>query len=218
MNLTQHKKTGMFYRDGTRELAIRSDCKSIAQWLDVQPDDKCLDLGAHIGWFMNECVLRGASVVCVEADPINHKILQRNALVHDNASVKTVNAAIVADSYDEDTVIFYRIKRLQTGNGSILVKTRTQPVEEIIVPVIKFRVALLQQEFTLLKIDVEGTELFLDFTNIPQSISRIALELHAKNRASLANQNRVLDEIFSQGFDVEESDFRPLSDQWIFKR
>ncbi len=75
----------MKYREGTTDEKVIKEIFDNRAYrkpsinFDVEPGDRWLDLGAHIGCFANWAIEKGAeSVICYEPEPSNYEVLKTN--------------------------------------------------------------------------------------------------------------------------------------------
>ena len=114
------------YLDGFKDFNIRDELKSPV----------VIDIGAHQGFFScrGQWKLKDAKFYCIEPDPKNYEILNKNSLLTGNENIKTYNI-LLSDRSAE--VEFFLGRSLSTGsienmvvgrklnNGSIPIKSLT---------------------------------------------------------------------------------------------
>ncbi len=66
---------------------------------------------------------------------------------------------------------------------------------------------------TALICDIEGAETYLDFTQLPKTVTRIIIELHPSIVGEAANQ-RVIDQFHALGFKTQSVE----ENTWLFVR
>jgi FkbM family methyltransferase len=118
-----------------------------------------LDVGANVGALALAVAARRprATIVCIEADPENAKVLRQNVLENKRSNVTTVEC--LAGPLPDPAVPFYRAPVNQFGMGSIGPQFNTQPVmlgQRTLDDILD---ELSIVDVDIAKLDVEGSEL-----------------------------------------------------------
>jgi FkbM family methyltransferase len=167
--------------------------------MGVKPGDVMLDFGAHIGCVASRAALVGAAkIICVEAEPANFALLQQNT--RSFQMVETIHGAVFGG--DTTTVKLHTVERRDdgghsTGTHSAWYTTRGKTIE---VPRVDFRQLLEQYQPTVVKMDVEGSEFTLDWTNLPLTVRSIGLELHTRRETNRPRAKEIVQTLADQGF------------------
>ena len=167
--------------------------------MGVKAGDIVLDLGAHIGCVASRAALVGASkIICIEAEPENFELLQKNTQTF--PQVVAIHGAVFGG--DSETVQLNTVQRRtdgghSTGTHSCYFRTRGNTIP---VPRLDFRKLLEEHQPTVLKVDIEGSEWSLDFTNLPASIRSIGIEFHTRNGQMRDEAKALLQVLTDQGF------------------
>ena len=136
-----------------------------------------LDIGASLGFFAKNILeyYPNSKVVCIEPSVINFEHLVNNT------SGKNVLPIMGAVTNGDKKVIFY--ENYNPNQGSIFMsnylKCWNHTIEknyEVVGYDFKNLINTLQPN--LIKIDIEGYEFFLDYTNLPESVNTIIFEIH----------------------------------------
>jgi len=141
---------------------------------------KILDLGASLGYTSRRLLeyYPNSSVLAIEPNKNIFDFLVENV---SDLDVVCINAAITNGSSE---ITFYETKNPSQGstfesdylkNGLTVISTK------YVVQGIDFKKLVKVYEPNLIKIDIEGYELFLDFSNLPLSVNTIFMEVHLKN-------------------------------------
>lgn len=167
--------------------------------MGVKEGDVLLDLGAHIGCVASRAALVGAKqIICVEAEPENYELLQRNTRTFD--TVDTIHGAVYGGT--APTVLLNRPAQVSdkgrsTGTSSVLFRTRGGSVE---VPRVDFRELLDRYEPTVVKCDIEGSEFSMDWTNLPKTVRSIGIEFHHRAGQYRDEAKKIVQTLYDQGF------------------
>lgn len=142
----------------------------------VQPTDRVLDVGGHIGMMARRFSERAHEGVVwsVEPDPGNLHVHRLNATA-DN--VRVIHGAVVPGlTAADETVMLYRNHGKGQCMHSLVPKRGRQPFE---VPAVGFDDLLRDLNPTVLKIDIEGGEYALLADRLPDDDVRVLMvELH----------------------------------------
>lgn len=192
------EETGLYHRAGTDHLRCIRACHSQMAAAIPAEGDTVLDVGAHVGswctWVAKHH--RPSKVVAFEAAPDNFEILQMNTK---GTRVKAVHAAVVEESTRKTS---FFITANHEGPGSCLGCAQPkQGRREISVPARCWRTLLDKYQPGFVKMDIEGGEEHLDWSNLPPCLRGIALELHIWGRESNHGwAGELLDLLYKQGF------------------
>lgn len=172
MKLVQDSKTGLYFRPQKMDEWIIRERTSYRKLLEgIDPGFSAFDVGANIGAFAYFCLEYGAdSIVCLEPEETNFKILCKN--FEGNEKILPYKVA-AASSHGK--IPFYVNDKKNTGNHSMVaIHGRRQ----VMVDCVDFQSWISVVEPDILKIDIEGGEYMLDFSNIDRCVHRVAIELH----------------------------------------
>jgi FkbM family methyltransferase len=197
-----HPKHKIWYEPDTDHLDMvyqaRREFKALRSL--VTEDDTVLDIGAHIGSF--SCDLPAHCIVCVEPIPQTYQVLYRNFSylepVSPSGSHNLVNAAIVPDTHEGDTVPIYLAPKRSSASPSIVPFRGRTPIEVIAV---RWSSILEFHPPTIIKCDAESVELFLDWSKVPPQTRGIAMELHYSRPEFRDMARQVLSTLTSLGFE-----------------
>ncbi len=174
--------------------------------LKVVSGDVALDIGGHIGTFSRLALYRGASVVAIEPDLYNNRLLTMNVAEYPG-KYEVIRAAVVADDSDFAAAGVASLWVDADGSGDSsrtalhsLYRTRGSrlPVE---VPTVTWSEALKSCSPTVLKVDVEGAELTYDWSalSVCDNLRTIAVEIEKKKNKESERQV-ISDSIAALGF------------------
>jgi FkbM family methyltransferase len=178
----------------------------------LQPDDAIIEIGGAIGFIGLFCQkkLGIQAYSCFEANPRTYKILKRNYELNE-LEPHVFNMALAhADGFVDlevgtdfwENSICYRDKA-QTGVKTVRVPAGT----------LRTLLRCAAQPANVLIIDIEGAEQFIDLNQVPESVSKIIIELHPKVLGPEATYNLVANFI-TLGFRVA----REQEDTFVFLR
>jgi FkbM family methyltransferase len=184
---------------------------SIISWGSFQ-HGKILDLGASLGYFTKKILdfSPKSSVLAVEPNKKIFDFLVQNV---SDLNVICLNAAV---TNGETKILFYENDNPSQGSTflSEYLKDRQQiNTKEYMVHGIDFRKLLSIYQPNLIKIDIEGYELFLDFSNLPLSVNTIFMEVHLQNTNEFGEPlpgtidnglelyTKIIQTLFEQGFE-----------------
>jgi FkbM family methyltransferase len=145
----------------------------------VKRGDRVLDIGAGAGYIS---ILAGRkagpeNVIAVEGNAVMMDVLRRNLDHNGSAETALVHGAVVADNYDEDTVLF--ANRDAFWSSSIADDT-VRPDRLAEVPALKLSDLLEEYRPTIVSMDVEGGELELCQQPWPAHVRLVIMEIHTK--------------------------------------
>jgi FkbM family methyltransferase len=169
--------------------------------MGVRSGDVLLDLGAHIGCVASRAALVGAAkIISVEAEPNNFELLQQNTRSFQN--VEVIHGAVFGGS--AETVKLNRVARRNdgghsTGTHSVLYHTHGDVVE---VRRVDFRQMIEEHKPTVIKCDVEGSEFSLDWTDLPEHVRAIGIELHTRRDTHREDARQIVQTLLDQGFEL----------------
>jgi FkbM family methyltransferase len=161
----------------------------------LRRDDVVLELGGAIGFIGLYCrkVLGVKHVTSVEANPATLRLLQRNYQLN-GLTPHVIHAAAAGEDGELD---------LNVG-GEFWENTLTSSSADTVrVPALSLASLVRQMPHspTVLICDIEGAEQYLDFRQLPPSVTRIIIELHP----AMIGQNRVdaiLAGLHHQGYEI----------------
>lgn len=139
-------------------------------------DDVVLELGGAIGFIGLYCrkIIGVKHHFSVEANPNTLKLLQRNYALN-GLQPNVIHAAAAA----EDGEITLDIGG-EFWENSIVQNDRSSTTSRITVPALSLKslVSMMSDSPTTLICDIEGAEQYLDFSQLPSSVTKIIIELH----------------------------------------
>lgn len=179
MKLQRHRRTGLLYRPGTNDPAILGE-QGCYGALGVGLGDVVLDCGAHIAAFALESLRRGAvRVVLVEPCRENRELAKRNLAGHARAGVFAFAVVGTADGRTPTpATIDLHLSRTKDKSCHSTVPRRGRKRRRR-VQAISDRELFSREPWTVIKIDIEGEELHIDFTALPPTARALAVEFHA---------------------------------------
>lgn len=135
-------------------------------------DDVVLELGGAIGFIGLFCrkLLVVRHVTSVEANPATLKLLQRN-YAFNHLVPNFIHAAAAAEDGEMDLCVegeFWENTLTETTGHTVRVPTRS----------LGSLVAAMPHSPTALICDIEGAEQYLDFSQLPLSVTKIIMEVH----------------------------------------
>jgi FkbM family methyltransferase len=122
----------------------------------LEPTDRWLDAGAHIGTFAVVASPFVSQIICVEPDPETFKILAGNCQQNACMNVATLEGAVIHD--DRWEVTLYKATNYDAyncANSTIPIRGRN---DTIAVSGIKLNDLIKIYHLTKLKLDIEGAE------------------------------------------------------------
>ena len=192
------------YRDEPSGLWVRNkgDQGVIKQMKDYKsllrcgiPSPVILDLGGYIGtfaWFaLNN--LSPKMVISVEPDPSNAEVFKKNFGHHDGVILH--QSACTMKS--EDTVSLYLGKTYASCNSLEPFRGR----QKVDVTTVSFPVMLDMYQPDIIKCDIEGGEFGLDWTNLPDCVKFIVMEIHQQRPAWIEQMKEIDQQLLDQGFE-----------------
>ena len=133
-------------------------------WFRARADDIVVDVGAHIGRYSLLAAANGATVVAIEPDPANFRLLERNVKLNQKANVVLIREAITARAHD---LILTTAPPSNTGLSAVKEHTGSESGNLLEANQVLVRGRTLDQvvrehrleRIDWLKIDVEGHEI-----------------------------------------------------------
>ena len=167
----------------------------------IEPGDTVLEIGSGIGFLGLFCLkyLQVAQVVSVEPSPHTVELLKRNYILN-GFTPNVIRAA--AWSYDGETW-------LTPGRdfwGDRVINPGLSSGQRLSIPAVTLRTLFGRcgDAFTVLIVDIEGSESELDWRSIPQSVRLIILEIHPQLLDCVATK-RTFKQIAECGFTEAKS-------------
>jgi FkbM family methyltransferase len=172
-------------------------------------DDVILELGGAIGFIGLFCrkVIGVKHHLTVEPNPNTLAMLRRNYALN-----QIEPQVIQAAASSEDGQISLNIGGEFWENSIV---TANDNATQITVPSLSLHTIVKQMAAspTALICDIEGAETYLDFTQLPKTVTRIIIELHPSIVGEAANQ-RVIDQFHALGFKTQSVE----ENTWLFVR
>lgn len=197
-DLTFDEKTKCWYSPSAGHLTtIREPPREYAA-LEPGPADVVLDIGAHVGGFLCWAYSRGCrEITSVEPAADTYEVLSKNAEGKEGMIV-CYRAAAVADPAPNEITLF-TTKNHKTASSSMATVVETRGRDGVTVPALSFRELIRVARPNVIKMDIEGGEFLLDWTDLPDHVKRIAIELHHMGK-NAAKASAIGDALDSQGF------------------
>jgi FkbM family methyltransferase len=137
-------------------------------------DKVVLDIGGCAGSFSKLAHDNGAKqIITVEPHPVNLGVLKKNCPFS-----TIIEAAIVPEEFDEETITFWEAK---TGNltiGSTAVPKQKNKRNELTVNVVKLQYLLDKYKPEVIKMDIEGAEFDILTGPFPNHVQEFVAEFH----------------------------------------
>jgi FkbM family methyltransferase len=172
-------------------------------------NDVILELGGAIGFIGLFCrkVIGVKHHLTVEPNPNTLAMLRRNYALN-----QIEPQVIQAAASSEDGQINLNIGGEFWENSIV---TANDNATQITVPSLSLHTIVKQMPAspTALICDIEGAETYLDFTQLPKTVTRIIIELHPSIVGEAANQ-RVIAELHALGFRTQSVE----ENTWLFVR
>ena len=187
--------SGLWVRDKGDQGVVKQmrDYKSLLN-LPFKPKT-ILDLGGFIGtfvWFAKKN-LDPELIVSVEPDPSNIEVFDKNWSTEQNVHLYKAAATM----FDGDTLPLYLGKTYRSCNSLESFRGR----ETVDVATISFRTLLDQYNPDVIKCDIEGGEFGLDWTNLPDSVKVVVMEIHQHRPAWIEQMKEIDQQLLDQGFE-----------------
>lgn len=198
--LLYHPDTRLFIRDRNDAWLIytlRSDYGKCLEFEFSYRQKTVLDLGAAIGtftWFALE-KLGAGKVVAIEPLPAHLEVFAKN--YGDDTRVELLPGVI----YETDgRSLVLSVGKTFSHNSTITRLIKGSP-GSITVRSYGFERVLNEVKPTLVKSDIEGSEYFLPWETMPDSVLEVVMEMHQRGGASWIERGRQLDNRFlAMGF------------------
>lgn len=145
-----------------------------------KPDDRLLDLGSGTGYIATIAgrIAGGGAVTGVEALPHMVEVAQANLLRNNVHGACMLWGAAVSSAHQGEQVGF--AARRQFWASSIVQEGQARRSQHIDVPALRIDELLRRSRATVVSCDIEGGELDLFETDLPQHLRLIILEIHPK--------------------------------------
>lgn len=189
--------------------------KSFGGRVIVSQDDHVLDLGANIGAFTRHCLRSGASsVVSVEADPDTALLLRLNCEGWRDRSL-VISGAV--SSRSSSLVEFFISSNTE---ASTLHASPRSTLRRAVVPAVAFEDLVRLRPFTILKVDIEGEELYMDWSVVPATVNVIAIDYHVFGKDEKMDQvRRVHTRLMQMGFaSADFHDTFKSTSEFVYRR
>jgi FkbM family methyltransferase len=165
--------------------------------IHLRKSDSVLELGSGVGYLAILCarIVGAKNVTTIEANPALLPLIRRNASNNHMEEITLLHGLAVAQSASGKEP-FYIPEDFWAGTQKHLDITSSQKIE---VPTLNVDDMLAKIEPTILISDVEGAEGDFFYTQLPESLRLVILELHPKH-CSQENIRDIFIRLFSQGF------------------
>jgi len=169
----------------------------------LKPGDRCLDLGANLGYYtimMASAVGKDGAVLAVEPDPRNLPILRANIALNNVDDAVTVWTCAISDRSGSKTLRIdgpTNLSRLSSDDGMASVTVETRPLVDLSSEI---------NPVDLLRMDVEGSEVNIlapsqvEFIRHMSSKGKIFVEVHPDRYPSPAVFAGMVESLCSEGF------------------
>jgi FkbM family methyltransferase len=167
--------------------------------LRINSNDILLDLGAHIGCTALRAALVGArKIISVEPEPENFALLLQNT--KDFPQITCIEGAVTSEP--TEVVSLNIVKRVSeygysSGGHSCVLKTRGGSIS---VRNLQLTDLLTQYSPTVIKCDIEGSELTLDWSNLPRSVRALTIEFHIRGGQHQEETSKIFHVLTQQNF------------------
>ena len=154
-----------------------------------------LDLGGFIGtfaWFAMKN-LDPAQVISVEPDPDNIAVFEENW--SEEPKVLLYKAACTMK--DDDVLPLYLGKTYRSCNSLEEFRGRAK----VMVDTISFETLLTQHQPDIIKCDIEGGEFGLDWSNLPDCVKYVVMEIHQHRPKWIEHMKGIDAGLLEQGFE-----------------
>lgn len=180
--------------EGVRDQQVK-EYKCIKPFLSKLKNHIFLDLGGHVGWFIwyIKTLLPECRVISVEMCESTFEILQKNW--EDNSGVTLLRGAVG----DVETEFFYPGRKYTSGNSMIPVRGRKRVKFENPCPSLDFSTLVNTYSPSVIKMDIEGSEFFLDLDALGDT-QLIFGELHHSWKGYLEKQRVFIEKLLSLGY------------------
>ena len=199
------QKEGIWMRAGSGDEKAFTDVREQYNELKLYPDDVVLDLGAHIGCYICRYALPAGvkHIFGIEPEPSNFSLLVKNCGDEPNVTLHQVAVAV-----KKGMANFYPSRTKNTLSGHFRPTRGRQVIQ---VKCIAFKDMLAWCKPTVIKIDIEGTELELDLGYLPATVRALALEFHFPKPGELEIAEQLYSSIVDSGFEPSrELDFNDV--------
>lgn len=164
---------------------------------NLRPGDRVLDLGGGIGCtgVVAGRIVGGESLMIVEANADLLADIAENLAANLIFGAKLLHGAIVAEKTTE-TISFFKSKGFWAGS---LLENNAPNTQKVDVPVFDFQTVVMDFMPTVIICDIEGLEVELFKSRLPDTVRLILLELHP----NLYGQDAIktlFDELSENGF------------------
>jgi len=145
----------------------------------LHPDDSVVEIGGAIGFIGLLCQKKIGirNYFCFEANPRTYEILKRNYQLN-GLEPRVWNIALAHSDGHVDLEVgsdFWENSICYSQKRENCVKT-----VRVTAGTLQTLLALVPEKVNTLIIDIEGAEQFIDMSQVPESVSKIIIELHPK--------------------------------------
>ena len=193
-DLYKHEPSGLWVRNKGDEGVIgqMKDYKSLLGCGIENP--VILDLGGYIGtfaWFALKN-LGPEAIISVEPDPSNVEVFKKNFGQHEQVILYEAACTMKTD----DILPLYLGKTYASCNSLEPFRGR----QKVDVKTVSFKTLLDKHKPDIIKCDIEGGEFGLDWTNLPDCVKFIVMEIHQQRPAWIEQMKEIDQQLLDQGF------------------
>ena len=194
-------QTGIIIRQGTFDEWILRESRSYFP-LGIQPTDRILDLGGHIGTFASRVMLEcHVPLLSIEAERSNYGILFKNG---ERFNFETSHSAIVDDGNEGQLIDVY-VNELKNNalHSTVPVRGRNKQV----VSGRGFSKTVSSFNPTIIKCDIEGAEYDLPWESLVNCppVRKVVMELHLTHKGHRQRSETLINLFPYMGFRCTKS-------------
>ena len=153
----------------------------------IEPDDRVLDLGGHIGTLACLASRKAKAVLSVEMDKTNFNLLKQNLKLNNCEDVEILNKAVTLE--DDETIEYGQNTMKNTGAHSFFIKGGKRAIKEAST----ISIDTILEEFapTFIKMDIEGAEKILLPSILDYHPMKFIMEYHHNIIKNLSHYTKV---------------------------
>ncbi|MBB76559.1 MAG: hypothetical protein CMJ75_18800 [Planctomycetaceae bacterium] len=203
--------TGLFVREGTDHELISKANLAMVSAIDIREGETFLDIGAHIGVVSALAKeFRGAgAVIAVEPMEDTGDVLAKNA---EFFGFEAVQAAVVPG--DEEEIDIYVAKNHFGSRSCVPSLLASDSRVKHTVPAVNFRELLGKVKPDVMKVDIEGAEATLDWSELPDNLRCLVIEFHTFRKAVKDSVGWIQQILVEQGFSEYHRSMTETTEGW----